>query len=676
MTSQATPLRLLHRRLAAAMGLAAVAAFISGAGLDTPTPVFAIAALLLAMVWAPGPRLQRVLDPIWRIVALGLTARALYHIIVSPADVVLPMVDLLLVLLVSENLKESGAADTRVYSLSFALLIAACAYRPGVVFAASFVTYTALATVTLMVGHFIRKLTQHQARDVRLERAFLLRIAALSGVMLVMSALVFTAFPRVSRGWVMRGAAAAATVVGFSDRVSLAEHGSRIYPNPEVVLRVEFAGGLPANTRGLYWRGRSYDLFDGVAWGRSPAMPMSSPSAAVYAARWPGQRTAQRIYAVPLDVPVLFGLHPVLRVQPQSRMRAMQDNVGDLWYFGSGSPTYDVFSATQPPPADALRAATGPPPQGEDFYLQVPPLSRRVLALADSLTAGAATRYDAVIAVQTWLQTRFTYTLELPATAREATLEHFVLRRRAGHCEYFSTALAVMLRAKGIPTRNVNGFLGGSWNEFGAFLTVTQNEAHSWVEVFFPGYGWVQFDGTPTAAAGAAQGQGNWLNPFRNVFAGFEHRWNKWILEYNLEQQVSLFRRATEPFARRGEHGDVRFNPALKRALKYALIVAGLVLVLGVLFRRVRFEHVPLEARVYLRLRRMYEKAGFDVKPHAAPMLFVDTLTHAKAPGHEAARRAVALYLRSRFGGEDIGDAGQRELRELAEHARRALRAS
>jgi transglutaminase-like putative cysteine protease len=658
------------------MGLASVAAFISGAGLDTPTPLLAVGALLLAMAWAPGPRLQRVLDPGWRILALGLTARALYHIFVSPADVVLPMVDLLLVLLVSENLKESGAADTRVYSLSFALLIAACAYRPGVVFLVSFVVYTALATVTLMVGHFIRKLTQHHARDVRLDRAFLLRIAALSGVMLAMSALVFAAFPRVSRGWVMRGAAATANVVGFSDRVSLAEHGSRIYPNPEVVLRVEFAGEAPANTRGLYWRGRSYDLFDGAAWRRSPAMPTASPSAAAYATRWPGQRTAQRIYAVPLDVPVLFGLHPVLRVQPQSRMRAMQDNVGDLWYFGSGSPTYDVVSATTPPSVEALRAAAGPPPQGEEFYLQVPLLSRRVMALVDSLTAGATTRYDAVSAVQNWLRTQFTYTLELPATAREATLEHFLLRRRAGHCEYFSTALAVMLRAKGIPARNVNGFLGGTWNDFGAFLTVTQNEAHSWVEVFFPGYGWVQFDGTPAATAEAAQMRRNWLNPFRNVFAGIEHRWNKWILEYNLEQQVSLFRRATEPFARRDERGGVSFNPSLTRALKYALIAAGLVLVLAVLFRRVRFESVPLESRVYLRLRRSYEKAGFEVQPHAAPMMFVDALTRANAPGHEAARRAVELYLLSRFGGEDIGAGGQRELRELAEHARKALRAA
>src|SRR5688500_9718474 len=141
MSGPSAPLRLLHRRLAAAMGLAALAAFVSGAGIETPTPIIAAGALGLALFWAPGPRLPRVLDPLWRVLALLLAARALFLVVTSPEDVVLPMVDLLLVLLLSETLKESGAAgDTRVYSLSFALLVASSAYRPGVVFALSFVS--------------------------------------------------------------------------------------------------------------------------------------------------------------------------------------------------------------------------------------------------------------------------------------------------------------------------------------------------------------------------------------------------------------------------------------------------------------------------------------------------------------------------------------------------------
>lgn len=664
MSAAMLPLRVLHRRLAAGMGLAALAAFISGAGLDTMSPAFAAIALALAIFWAPEERLQRFLDPVWRILALLLTVRAVYRVFTSPEDVVLPMVDLLLVLLVSENLKESGAAgDTRVYSLSFALLVAACAYRPGIIFAVSFLAYTALATVTLMVGHLIRKLAQHQARDVRLDRVFLLRIAALSGVMLAFSALVFAAFPRVSRGWVSR-ALPTASVVGFSDRVSLAEHGSRIYPNPEVVLRVEFPAGVPQNVRALYWRGRSYDLFDGTTWHRSATIPAASPPASFYALRWTGRRVTQRIYATPLDVPVLFGMHPVLSVQPQTRMRAMQDYVGDMLYFGAGTPIYDVISAAERPSELELRAAPNLAHPSGTTYLQLPMMSRRVRALADSITAGAATRYDKVMALQNWLQREFRYTLELPATAREATLENFLFRRRAGHCEYFSTALAMLLREIGIPARNVNGFVGGEWNEFGKFLTVTQNQAHSWVEVYFAGYGWVPFDGTPAATADLAAQQQNWLLPLRTFMAGFEHRWNKWVLEYNLEKQVNLFRRATEPFARRDARGGVKWNPVLTRALKYLALFAAGVIVLFMIFRRARTQELALESRAYLRLRRIYEKAGYDVRGDDPPLKFVARLESMNAPATDSARRAVNLYLRSRFGGEDIGADGKRELGE------------
>jgi transglutaminase-like putative cysteine protease len=595
----------------------------------------------------------------------------------STGDIVLPMVDLLLLLLASETWRESGAAgDTRVYSLSFALLIAASAYRPGAVFAISFVLYTALAVVTLMVGHLIRKLSQHHARDVRLDRVFLLRIAGMSSVMLALSALVFVAFPRVSRGWMTRTALQTSSVVGFSDRVSIGEHGSRISANPEVVLRVEFPEGAPDDRRALYWRGRSYDYFDGVAWGRSPEVPRTLATTAFYNARWPGVRTTQRIFATPLDVPVLFGLPPVLYVQPHSRLRALSDNAGDLLYYGGGAPNYTVISAARRPTEDQLRSAYGEPARGEEFYLQLPPLTDRVLLLADSLARHQPTRYDSVMAVQEWLRNEFRYTLDLPRTPREATLDHFLFVRRMGHCEYFSTALAVLLRTIGIPTRNVNGFMGGTWNEFGEFLTVSQNEAHSWVEVWFPRYGWVTFDATPAATADVAQalGQGRG-GPLRTFFDGIEHRWNKWILEYNLETQVSLFQRVTAPFTRNDTMEQPRAPRSWLRWLKPLLYLVVIALALRMVWLARRgIAPVRLEARGYLRLRRAYEKAGFPVRAHDAPLAFLARLQAAHAPGLEPAGRVVDAYLRARFSAGDLTAAEQRELGDNVQAALRALR--
>ena len=673
----ATPLRLLHRRLAAGMGLAAVAAFIAGAGLESPMPLMAAAVLVIAMWWAPPAASQQRLDIWWRMIALAFAARAVYYVFTSSGDVVLPMVDLLLLLLASETWRESGAAgDTRVYSLSFALLIAASAYRPGVVFAISFVSYTGLAIVTLMVGHLIRKFAQHRARDVRLDRPFLIRIAGLSAIMLAFSALVFAAFPRVSRGWMTRTALQTTSVVGFSDRVSIGEHGSRISPNPQVVLRVEFPDGPPDDRRGLYWRGRSYDYFDGVAWGRSSELPRTQASTGFYNMRWPGPRTTQRIFATALDVPVLFGLPPVLYVQPHARLRALSDNAGDLWYYGGGAPNYTVLSAARRPTDEQLRTAYGERTRGEEFYLQLPPLTDRVHTLADSLVRNQPTRYDSVMAVQEWLRNEFRYTLDLPRTPREATLDHFLFVRRMGHCEYFSTALAVLLRAVGIPSRNVNGFMGGSWNEFGGFLTVSQNEAHSWAEVWFPRYGWVTFDATPAATVDVAQalGQGR-AGRWRTYFDGIEHRWNKWVLEYNIETQVSLFQRVAAPFKRTAQDNEQTGTRPWRRWLRPLLYLAVSAVALRIVLsaRRGR-PPVRNEARGYLRLRRAYEKAGFAVRAHDAPFTFLARLQAARAPGVEPARKVVEAYLRARFSASELNPTEQREFWENVHAALRTLR--
>jgi hypothetical protein len=301
-------------------------------------------------------------------------------------------------------------------------------------------------------------------------------------------------------------------------------------------------------------------------------------------------------------------------------------------------------------------------------YLRLPPLSERMLALADSLARGRGTDYDRAVAVRDYLRSRFGYTLDLPRSAREASLEHFLFVRREGHCEYFSTAMAVLLRVMGVPARNVNGFLGGEWNEFGSYLTVTQNQAHSWVEVWFPRYGWVIFDPTPAAAAGQTTGARTWMSPLRSLLDGLEHRWGKWVLDFDLETQVGLVRRAADAAgttARGAEPGGSR----ARRLLLAALAVAALALAVGRLTFRVRrpASH-PSATRAYLQLRRVYARRGL-VEANAPPLAFLRALRSLGAPGVEDAEAAVALYTRARFAGRTL-DQGQRDA--LHEHVRRA----
>ena len=196
----------LHRRLLLVLGLSSVIAFMSGAGLDTPLVLPAAAALLIALAWEPSQKLHERLEWLWRVAAVVLAVRAIRLIFVLPEDVVLPMVDVLLVLMISEALRPAATTErTRIYSLSFALLIGAAAYRAGVAFGLSFIVYITAGTVALLLGHVIRESRRHGQRPPMLSRGFLVRVAALSSVMLFMSGLLFIAFPRVTRTWVTRG---------------------------------------------------------------------------------------------------------------------------------------------------------------------------------------------------------------------------------------------------------------------------------------------------------------------------------------------------------------------------------------------------------------------------------------------------------------------------------------
>lgn len=724
MTGPALRLARTHRRLMIGMALSALAAFAAGAGLPPLVSVITAALLALAFVWQPTKETSRHLERLVLAATALLVVWTLYQVFVITDDVVAPVVALLLVLLVGEALRSLDARnDIRLYTLSFALLVAATAYLPGVVFGAAFITFVVLTTLALMTGHLRREAERHAVPVHGLDRTLIRSTIALSIVTLGMGALVFLAFPRLPRNIFDRGITTQGVVMaGFGDEVSIGEHGARIYGNPEVVLRVEFPDGdttyrpSPALTGSMYWRGRSYDEFDGVRWSRNTRTMRRAWPPVAWHGSWGGAEATerqpdQRIYAGALDARVLFGLHPVLDVRPRSDFRPIMDAAGDLIYVSGNAPVYLVRSGWESPSAERLRRAVpdtalSAPPIARTlaerldqvavgWYLQLPDVSDRVRALADSLTAGHATQYDRVVAIQSWLQSSFDYTLDLPATSREATLDHFLFERRAGHCEYFSTALAVMLRAVGIPARNVNGFLGGDWNEFGGYLEVTQNDAHSWVEVWFSGIGWVPFDATPAGGTAGIADDNLLLAQLRHFFSGMQHRWGKWVIDYNLDRQMALFSQVGDLFsrdrARERRRSDPRDRPAA--SWRYLVFGMGALLVLAAAYRLLaqRTPRQRPESRLYLSMRRAFARAGWDDErleamletrrererqreASLAPLQWVGALRAAGAPGADAAESVTRRYLDARFGGRRLSDEERDTLRAAIARIRELLR--
>jgi len=669
----------LHRRLAGAMALAALVAYAAGDGVG-PATLAAAAVLVLSLVWLPGGAAGAWVERVTRVGIVALFAWTVYGTVMLGQDFMPGVMAMLLFLLAGESLRPVDARnDMRLYSLSFALLIAATAFYPGLAFAFGFVAYVGLTVLAMMVGYLRRETERFRQGGIRIGRGFLWTTAALSLVTLAMSAGVFLLFPRLPRAWNVQGRrGGGGEVAGFSDRVSIGDFGGRIGDNPEVMFRVEFNGPPGENPETIHWRGRSFDRFDGQDWSRT-AGAATTPDLTVgeYIRRWGGPVRRMRIFGGPPGADVLFGPQPVLAVQPRSAVRIYRGGTGDIVFAGSDNPVYTVVSGGGPPADEELRASPAEDPVPRRSYLQLPPLSPRVRALADSLTAGRAARIDQVRAVETWLRT-FRYTLDLPATRDEASIEGFLFRRRAGHCEYFSTAMVVLLRARGIPARNVNGFLGGEWNESGQYLAVTGNQAHSWVEVWFPDYGWVPFDPTPSGRDEVVADAGRtWGFTARLWFDGVQYRWYKWVVDYNMERQLSVFHGIGEMFGRDRETGSTRRGGGsdVRVAAPWLLAPLGLALLWLLSTRRGRGGTRPGRAsRAYLSLRKAYARAGWAPADAAGPLEFAQTLARERAPGAADATRAVDLYLHARFSPAPRDDSAARELDERATAARHAVR--
>mgnify|MGYP001199615612 FL=1 len=164
--------------------------------------------------------------------------------------------------------------------------------------------------------------------------------------------------------------------------------------------------------------------------------------------------------------------------------------------------SYTVTSSISTATADMLRSAgTDYPSWVTDLYLQgAQDVSPRVRELAAQIvaSAGAQTPYDQAKAIERWLRTNIQYNEAIPAPPEgRDPIDWFLFDEREGYCNYYASAMVMMLRAQGIPARLAAGFAQGSWDpETGSFL-VRERDAHTWVEVYFPGYSWVEFE--PTA---------------------------------------------------------------------------------------------------------------------------------------------------------------------------------
>jgi hypothetical protein len=177
-------------------------------------------------------------------------------------------------------------------------------------------------------------------------------------------------------------------------------------------------------------------------------------------------------------------------------------------------------------------------------YLQLPSeMDPRIAQLATTITAKGKSAFEKASLVESYLKRYYGYTLNLTWKPGPQPLSTFLFEAKAGHCEYFASSMAILLRSAGIPTRLVNGFLTGEYNPVSGDYIIRESDAHSWVEVYIPGRGWMEFDPTP---ADAKQGDLSLAMQFGHYIDAAEQLWNSYIIVYDMNAQVQLFRSAQD----------------------------------------------------------------------------------------------------------------------------------
>ena len=251
----------------------------------------------------------------------------------------------------------------------------------------------------------------------------------------------------------------------------------------------------------FYWRSQTFDYYTGDGWA------VLTASQADYRANQPlidqplsenYRILQQRVERVGSSDNTVFVSGELLSVDRP--YHAIWRNLGDLIGAQTEAAVYHAESRLPYISVSQLRTAgTSYPVTIRNRYLQLPDaLPQRVSNLALDLTATQPTPYDQVVAIQSYLLT-FPYTLDVPAPPlnRDA-VDFFLFDLKKGYCDYYASAMIVMSRAAGIPARLVTGYTRGIYAGGRSQFTVTAANAHSWVEIYFPGYGWVEFE--PTAS--------------------------------------------------------------------------------------------------------------------------------------------------------------------------------
>lgn len=435
------------------------------------------------------------------------------------------------------------------------------------------------------------------------------------------------------------------------------------------VLYYTSVGSTPSH----YLEGFTYDYFDGHTWtsragGRNSFFPANSTlpievvgsnvvqaTTSVTMVNPPG---GDHSYIFAPDFPNSFNVPTTLYGDGMTTAWTQQApfSAGERYQVMSYIPTATPQELSIPLPNDAQTLWTGDTfyPVFSHYYLQTPDdLSPLVKNTLNQWTQGAANTYDAMNKLVSHFtdQTKFVYSVSNPPVPQNIDAVSWLLQTRRGYCTYYATAMTIMARLLGVPARVVNGFNQGHFDAQRKVWEVDGNNAHSWVQVYFPGQGWIDFDPTPSFSLGSTN------NPQPTPTAGTSPTPVKPVPtatgthprpgNHPTPPTGSSNTGGNAPGANDGTHGMLflDFSLVILLLALLTLVVAGYRYRLSKLYA-----NIPIISGIYWRVSRLASLSGTSPRASQTPYEYTRMLCQRYPRAQAALWRITHLFVRERWG--------------------------
>jgi transglutaminase-like putative cysteine protease len=267
---------------------------------------------------------------------------------------------------------------------------------------------------------------------------------------------------------------------------------------------------VPRQLRSVYWQAIVYDTYENGRWriaeDSEPRLhfPDDGPLQIPQTLMREGVNQVVQNY-IP-NTGFIYAAPELYYTDKQMIIESTRDEQGDELvtttrsrYVLRQGEIYNVSSRVSTADADTLRrAGTGYPEWVTTRYLQMPDsITDETIALAEEIASPFDNPFDKSIAIRDYLRNNITYNDQIPAPPeRSEPIDHILFDTQEGYCTYYASAMAIMLRSQGVPSRVVSGYAQGEFDPETSSYRVRANNAHTWVEVYFPSYGWIQFEPT------------------------------------------------------------------------------------------------------------------------------------------------------------------------------------